>query len=374
MDKIKIVVVSTNADASGAPNHVLSLVEALKHKVHFFAVFGEDGPAIERLNGLGVSTAIVPEMRSQISPRSDMIALKKVRDLIKSFAPNVVHCHSTKAGMIGRIAAASLGIASVYTVHGWGWRGLGLIGKFLVFAIEAALRFTPKSKYIFVSHSVSQEAQNILFARRGKGTTVYNGLPNLPYSEEPTSPPLKILMPARVAKAKDHETLIKAFELLQEDAKLVLCGSDTNSSSFRNLVEHWAPTKKDRIELLGQRLDVVELLNNANVFALISNFEALPISIIEAMRAKRAIIATNVGGISELIQDEVSGILVPSNDVPQVHEALSRMTDSNTREELSRSARKSFEKSFLSTEMAESVFQIYSDLAHSFRRRTRGAK
>lgn len=374
MDNLKVVILSTNADASGAPNHVLSLAEELKHKIDFLVIFGENGPAAKKLNDLGVQTAIVPEMRSRISILADLIALTKVREHIKSFAPDVIHCHSTKAGMLGRIAAASLGIASVYTVHGWGWRGLGAVAKFLVYGIELILKFTPKSKFIFVSNSVAQEARNFLFIGKKAGARIYNGLPNIMYSDEPTSTPLKILMPARVAKAKDHETLIKAFESLPHDADLFLCGGETDSSEFRTLVGKWAPTKHQRIALLGQRLDVVDLLNSVNIFALISNFEALPISIIEAMRAKRAIVATDVGGIAELIENRVSGILVRPQDAKQVCEALNTLADPTIRENLSRSARRSFENSFLSTEMAESVYRIYSELAVLSSRKARSTK
>lgn len=359
MGKMKVLILSTNADASGAPNHVLSLVQELNQKIQFFVIFGEDGPAVKKVKEVGVETAIIPEMRSRISVRADLIAFVKVRSMIKSFSPRIVHCHSTKAGMLGRIAAASLGIASIYTVHGWGWRGLSALSRVIVYTIELVLRFTPRSKYIFVSRSVEREGQSLLFIKQPKGVTVYNGLSSFPATPEPDSKSLRILMPARVAKAKDHETLVRAFELLDLDAQLTLCGGDTDTNEFRSLVAKWAPTKNHRITLLGERLDVPDLLNHTNIFALISNFEALPISIIEAMRAKRAIVATDVGGVSELVQDKVSGLLVNKNSVDSVSRALATLADPLTRQNLSLAARNSFERQFLSTDMAVAVFKIY---------------
>jgi glycosyltransferase involved in cell wall biosynthesis len=273
--------------------------------------------------------------------------------------------------MLGRIAAASLGIASIYTVHGWGWRGLGPLARFLVYTIELLLKFTPKSSYIFVSKSVEREARQHLWINETNGVTIYNGLPNHPPSLEPQSNPVKILMPARVANAKDHETLVKAFELLALDAELVLCGGDTDTAEFRTLIAQWAPSKKHRIALLGQRLDVIELLNQTNIFALISNFEALPISIIEAMRSKRAIVATDVGGISELVQDKISGLLVRPNDVTGVSNALTTLANPDIREKMSHAARQSFDELFRSNEMASAVLKTYASAAGRTRRQSR---
>lgn len=355
---MKVLLVSTNSDLSGAPIHVFSLVKSLYNTVQFHVVAGEDGPILERLHALGVTTSVVQGLRSSISPSKDVACLAALYLIAKKFKPDLIHAHSTKAGMLARILSMLIFCPCVYTVHGWGWRGLSKISASFVYAVEWILSFTPMSTYIFVSESVRQEGIRLLPISKSRGAVIYNCADNYPVADEP-SDVFNILMAARVSPAKDHSTMIRAFEMFDHESKLIFCGAGTDSPDFIKLASLLAPNRFNDIIFLGVRSDIHHLMQNSNVFALISNFEALPISIIEAMSAARGIIASNVGGVKELLGDNVNGILVDSSDVNGVLEALLLLKSSRSRNVFSKNARKAYLERFTPDVMSENIMKIY---------------
>lgn len=359
---LRVLVLCTNSDEAGAPIHVQTLISSLKDRVLFFAVFGEEGPVAERLRIQGVSVEIVPEMRSSISLRKDFSSYLKLSHCVRKFRPDLMHVHSSKAGMLGRLLSLFHGVPCIYSVHGWGWRGLGKVSAALVYAVEKILAIlVSKSHYIYVSRSVEREAQVMLGIPTQRGSVIYNGVNDVESAPQPEGP-LCILMPARVTAAKDHESLVRAFEQLDFQVELLLCGTGTDSDSFLCQVREWAPTRHHFIRHLGQRSDVAALLHRTHVFALVSNFEALPLSIIEAMSAGKAIVASDVGGIGELIDQGVNGVLVKKNDVDGIAAAFSSLQSHDVRERLGATARETFQRNFTSKIMSASILQLYLDL------------
>jgi glycosyltransferase involved in cell wall biosynthesis len=359
---MRVLILCTNSDEAGAPIHVQTLILSLRNEITFFAVFGEEGPVAERLREHGIAVEIVPKMRSRINLIDDAKAFCAVSRHVDSFQPDLIHAHSSKAGMLGRLASLYHRIPCLYTVHGWGWRGLGKIGGGLVYILERLLSVAVRSSsYIYVSRSVEYEAQTILGISKSRGKVIYNGAADLePQPERCTT--MRILMPARVTAAKDHESLIKAFEQLDFDAELWLCGGGTDKEDFLLKLRILAPTRNQAIRTLGPRSDVSKLLQETHVFALISNFEALPISIIEAMSAGKAIVASDVGGVSELIVSGVNGLLVPKNDVASIAAAFTSLRDPHLRAMFAKNARMTYGEKFTAKRMAVELKQSYMQL------------
>ena len=260
--------------------------------------------------------------------------------------------------MIGRLACFILGVPSIYTVHGWGWRGFGSFKTKLVFLIEKILSRLKGVFYIYVSRSVELEAIQKLGIKKDMGTVIYNGVPDLGFCPEPEHG-FSIFMAARVCDAKDHETLIKAFESLDMPSKLYLCGEGTNSNQFLKQIKYWAPHRFSDVISLGVRSDVRDILKTINVFALISNFEALPISIIEAMSSARAVVATDVGGVSELISSGKEGLLVQVGNVEMLADALSQLFSKQLRDKLAFNARERYVREFSDYEMMAAIRGAY---------------
>ena len=354
---------STNSDEAGAPIHVQTIVNLLNKKINYLIIFGEEGPVAMRLRKSGFNVVVVHQMRSKISPIRDFHAFYILFNNIRKFAPDLIHAHSTKAGMLARLLGLFCNIPVLYTVHGWGWRGLSSINAKVVFFIEKALSFNKKSFYAYVSKSVEIEGNGLLGISPSQGHVIYNGVPDIGFMPEQKGP-ITIFMPARVSSAKDHESLVKAFDSIDQDIRLVLCGSGTTDIAFLNQLKVWAPQKNQNITCLGQRSDVPELLNETHIFALISNFEALPISVIEAMCAGKPIIASDVGGVNELISAGQSGILVEKGNVNQIAKAIIKLTDQYTRNKMGENSRIDYLSRFQSNRMVDDIYKFYLSILH----------
>lgn len=359
----KILLISTNADEAGAPRHVETVVNELRVKFVFYAIFGESGPVSERIKSLGIDVNIVPTMRSEIDLFRDYKSVLEVYRIIKLIQPDLIHCHSAKASFIARICGFLSGIQVIYTVHGWGWRGKRALPAMLIYLIEFILARLVKTKYIYVAAAVERQARSLLLIPKKRGNVIYNGVSQILLGGVPSrNGALRFLMPARVSSAKDHLTLFKAFEMLDANGfELTLCGLGTDDMGFIDFAKMVAPTASRNFIFLGQRSDIDELYSQADVVLLISKFEALPLTIIEAMSCGKAVIATDTGGVSELISNNETGLLVGRESVQDLTAALHSVFDANNRERLGYNAKKCYEEKFSSNSMAANLASVYSE-------------
>jgi glycosyltransferase involved in cell wall biosynthesis len=360
---MKVLLISTNADEAGAPRHVEAIVKGLESKFQFVIVFGEDGPVCSRLKQQGHIVYVINEMRTAISPFKDLIALFKVIYLINKHQPDIVHCHSAKAGMLGRLAAFINGKKWLYTVHGWGWRGATKVIRTLIIGIEKILGKLPRGFYIYVANDVKTEASNVLGLKKSRGVVVYNGVSQIPTNTLETTENLVIMMPARVSSAKDHQSLILAFEQFDCDSsRLILCGSGTDSNEFISITQNLAPKTIKNISFLGERSDMPSIYAQTHIVALISHFEALPLTIIEAMSCAKTVVATNVGGVPEIIESGVNGVLVRPGCVEDIVEAFNKFKNDHERTKIGTRAQITYLEGFTERIMLESISEIYNKM------------
>ena len=104
-----VLILSTNSDEAGAPIHVHSIIASLHSHVDFVAIFGEDGVIADKVRSLNVTVLIVPEMRSAINIALDITAFRSISKYVEIYKPDLIHAHSSKAGMLGRIIALKYG-------------------------------------------------------------------------------------------------------------------------------------------------------------------------------------------------------------------------------------------------------------------------
>jgi glycosyltransferase involved in cell wall biosynthesis len=361
---MKILIISTNSDEAGAPRHVEAIVNGLSSNYEFLLIFGESGPVSARLRDNGFKVFVVKEMRTAINPIKDLISLYKIIKIIITYRPDLIHCHSSKAGMLGRMAAIILRKKWLYTVHGWGWRGQGWVKEKIIIAIEKVLSFIPGGRYIYVANDVENAAINILGINKCQGSVIYNGVAPINTNSDRESKDLVIMMPARVSSAKDHDSLLLAFEKYKNNnKKLVLCGSGTDFPEFILKAKILAPNSIDKIKFLGEQSNISQIYSQSDVVALISHFEALPLSIIEAMSCGKAIIGTNVGGISELIDNQSSGLIVKPECVNSIVDALNIYSDKQKRIDHGNMGFIKYQNKFTDKTMFESTSLVYQKLS-----------
>jgi len=358
--KKKILIASTNADWAGAPIHVLTLVTALQASFDVFVVFGEEGPVRQALLAKGVPSAVVPTLKSSINPVRDVRCLLAFLKIVRSERPYLLHAHSSKAGMIARLAAFILHLPCLYTVHGWGFgAGRARLQSALVYWVERAFSHIPGTAYIFVSHADQRVGMERLGLPPDRCQTIHNGMPDHGFRARVENSST-VIMAARACHAKDHDTLLNAFQACGTSFRLVLVGEGTDSPGFRDRVRAGAPGKHTQVDCLGLSDRVPQLLAQAGVFVLSSRYEGLPLSIIEAMCAGLPIVATDVGGVSELVEDGVNGFLVPAGNQTALTERLDHLqSDPALRVRMGQASRARYLASFSDQQMAKAVARRY---------------
>ena len=354
-----VCLICTNADTAGAPLHVLALVQHLQHKFNFHCIFGETGVVERQLRASKVDVTVVPELRSNINLIQDLQAWHKLRALIKKIQPRLIHAHSSKAGMLGRLIGRQLNIPCMYTVHGWGFgEGRPKLQSFLVEQIERFLGyFCHDSRYLFVCHADQIQALQKIGVSINRGRVVWNAVDDHGRKASPGDSQL-IMMAARVAFQKDHSTLLRAFNRA-EFGHLLLVGEGTDSPEFKRKIIDDAPCRSKAITSLGRRDDVAYLMETSGIFVLSSRYEGLPLSIVEAMCAGLPIIATDVGGNAELIEHGKNGFLISLGDVDAWQLAIDAMADPSIRTRMGLESRARYEKDFTPEKLINAVAAEY---------------
>ena len=363
MSKPVILLVCTNADTAGAPLHVWTLVQALNKQFNFHCVFGEQGEITKRIAALNVPVTIIP-LKSAIQPLRDWQALQALNRLCQQIQPSLIHAHSAKAGMVARLVARWRKLNCLYTVHGWGFGfGRPRMQSLILHSVEWVLaRITP-TYFIYVSHADAKQAYSSLKIATDQGQVIHNGMADHGIRANVASYNTP-LMVARVAYQKDHETLVRAFEQSRYN-ELKLIGEGTNSPTFHQQLTQWASHKHNAIQTLGIQTNVPMHFSQAGCLILTTHYEGLPLAIIEAMCAGLPILATNVGGVNELVEDGVNGYLLPPKDPTYLQAKLEQLQDPQLRQRLGSASRQRYSQNFSLEQMLHQLSTLYQRYLHT---------
>jgi glycosyltransferase involved in cell wall biosynthesis len=286
----------------------------------------------------------------------------EVGALLKRLRPHLVHAHSSKAGFLGRLAARALGVKSVYTAHGWAFtEGVPEGRRRLALAME---RFAGRlgDRVIAVSHHDRDLALRHRVVPSERLKVIWNGVPDTPLRARPEAHPPRLVMVARFAPQKDHALLLRALAGLKElPWTLDLVGEGPLLPQARALAQ--ALGLAERVRFLGARRDVAEVLAGAQVFALATRWEGLPLSVLEAMRSGLPVVATDVGGVKEAVVEGETGFLVGRGDEAGFRERLARLLQNpRLRASLGEVGRKRYEEAFTLERMLRETWRLYEEI------------
>ncbi|MGI9604620.1 MAG: glycosyltransferase family 4 protein [Acidimicrobiales bacterium] len=362
---MRVAYVVTRAHHGGAQGHVAALIDHFRGLYDVVLATGEEGYLTEFARDHDVPVTIIPSLHPDLSPfgfADDVRAFRELRSWLRDVRPTVLHTHSTKAGGIGRLAAFSVGVPTVFTAHGWGFTdGVPRQRKLLALPFECvAARVT--GAIITVSQADLDLANKYRIRARQKTVRIVNGLPRHGAAASPgCSGTVEIVCVARFSRQKDQDLLIRALRGVEGPWRLRLVGDGPLASSVRDLVSESG--LDDRVEFLGDREDVEAILAHSDLFVLPSNWEGLPLAILEAMRAGLPVVASDVGGVSEAVADGETGLLVPRGNAEDLRTALDTLVaDPDRRALFGANGRARFLRSFVDTGMFEGVDQVYIDL------------
>ena len=321
----------------------------------------ERSAAADRLRAVGVEPVEI-DCRGLLNPAS----LRSVRRHIELTGPDIVHTHLDYADALGGLAARSLGIPTVSTVHVMRWQNEGARDRVRHRVLRIARRRSAK-----VIVAVSDASRDAMIAARigdPEGiVTIRNGVEAVPdpgagrriRAELGIGPDELVLSHISVLRAgKGHELTTAATARLLEqgfDVRLLLVGDGPD----REAIERGVHPLGSRALALGHRDDVMALLDATDVVIAPSHFDAFPTVLLEAMAAGAPIVATAVGGIPEIVVDGETGLLIgPSSD--ELATAVGRVLgDPELRAWFGRAARERYEREFTALRWAGRMEALY---------------
>jgi glycosyltransferase involved in cell wall biosynthesis len=274
---------------------------------------------------LGVRFVPLRHVRRAISPWRDVAGLVELVRLLRRERPDILHASSSKAGVLGRLAAALAGVPiRIFTVHGWAFTAhSGAAARLYRSADRLVRRLTT------VTVCVAEHERAMGLAARTCSAARTIVIPNaidanaVPRARHDRSIPLLVAV-GRLKAPKDFLTLVRAVALLpQESCECLIVGEGPERAQLEAEIERLQ--LRDRVTLAGERSDVPELLAGADVFVLSSDSEGMPISVLEAMAAGLPVVASRVGGVPELVLDGETGLLVGPGNPEGLAGALRRL-------------------------------------------------
>jgi glycosyltransferase involved in cell wall biosynthesis len=357
---LRIVYIITKASPiGGAQIHVRDLAAAVAAQGHSPTVITSgSGTFIDDLRQLEIPVLVLRHLTTPIRPLSDLRALGEVRSALATLNPDLIAAHSSKAGILARLAARSLRVPVVFTVHGWAFTpGVPPLQAALYRQVERLVG-PLASRIITVSEYDRRLGLAARVAPEDRLVTVHNGMPDVPpeLRADPARSPARLVMVARYGAQKDHPTLLRALaDLRQHPWELDLIGDGPSMGQTEALATELGLA--GRVRFLGQRTDVDRILAAAQVSLLVTNWEGFPLSILEAMRAGLPVVASSVGGVAESVRDGESGYLIPRADVPHLRDRIERLlTDPALRARLGAAGRARFVRDFtLSASVARTL-------------------
>jgi glycosyltransferase involved in cell wall biosynthesis len=340
-DPIRVMRIITRLNIGGPAQHVALLTAALNdddfQSTLVTGVVGAgEGDMTDFAHACGVVPIVVPWIRREISPRNDLRALLALRRLIQQEKPDVVHTHTAKAGWLGRLAAYTSGVpAIVHTFHGhvfWGYFGPAKT-RFFVLMERLAARLS--SVILTISERLREDLVRFRIAPPSRIRVVPLGLELAHFSDlralrgglrrelgiSTDSPLVGII--GRLVPIKNHTLFLEAARRIRgqvPEAHFVIVGDgedrDELQASSRQL------GLADSVTFTGWRRDLPAIYADLDALVVSSRNEGTPVSVIEAMAASVPVVATRVGGISDLLQDGALGALTPSEDANALADAV----------------------------------------------------
>ncbi len=364
-----ILYLITRAEMGGSQTHLLELLRGFRHEFQLSVATGEEGFLTEAARSLDIETFVLPNLVQPLDPLRDVRALKEVTQLLQHLKPDLIHCHTSKAGILGRAAARTLRVPSVFTAHTWCFaEGTSRLWKLIGTPCEQlAARCT--TRIIAVSDSNRNLAIRRKIAAEHKIVTVHNGIPDTHYRARPDRGGIpRIVMVARFAPQKNHHQLLSALASVGLPFRLAFVGDGPTRAAAQQLARELGIASQ--VEFLGVRRDTDQILAASDLFVLATNWEGFPITILEAMRAGLPVLATDVDGVREAVLHGQTGYLAPRGDTPMLAEKLAvLLKDGRLRARLGAAGRAVYERNFTRRVMLDKIADVYREAVPMFERR-----
>ncbi|THJ24582.1 MAG: glycosyltransferase [Nitrospira sp. CG24E] len=329
-----------------------------------------------QLEKAAVRWMLLPSLTREVHPIKDARALWQLIRLFRQEQPALVHTHTSKAGVVGRVAAWWAGVpVIVHTPHGHVFYGhFGPLRSWLFLQVERVLSAITH-RLIALTEAERQDHLDRSVGNPGRFAVVPSGIDRERFGraridgkQQPDwfgcpSDALVVGSVGWLTDIKGHEYLIAAIAKLKQDfpsLHLVIIGSGNRQNALLQQAE--SAGLRDAVHLLGHREDIAVCLAGMDLFVLPSLNEGMGRALIEAMAAGLPVIASRVGGIPAVISHERTGLLVSPGDASALAEALRRFLDRpEWAKQLGVAASRSVDSRYGSASMVRAIESIFTE-------------
>ena len=373
----RIAHVITNADSFGGAqrNTLLTLKGLVRDRYQAELVCGPGSRLIEEAKAIGVPVHVIPALIRQVNPIRDARAFLQLCRLFRDREYRIVHTHSAKAGLIGRMAAWWARVpVIVHTFHSIPFEMNGNLRSRLYIAVEQLVG-SVTHRAACVGEAFRQEFLHWQIVPPEKLITIYSGIDFSSYVArrpvidvkrqlglEDACPILGCI--GRLSEQKAQHYLIEAVALLKDkhpQIKLLLVGEGNLRSRLERQVQNLGLCAN--VSLLGERNDIADLLNVFDVYVMSSRWEGVGRALTEAMYWGLPVVATAVNGAKELILHEETGLVVPTQDPQAMAAAIDRLvSDHELAKRLGSNAQRKARELMDGQQMITAIEDVYATL------------
>ena len=380
--KIKILRIICRMNVGGPSKHVVNLAEGLnKFNCETLLISGQpdksEGDMFSLANNKHFCLKKIEYLKRPISLIFDLISFFKIVKEIKDFSPDIVHTHTTKAGILGRAAALVCGVHKIYhTYHGHVFKGY--FSKFqscLIIAIERFFSaFT--TKLIALTPNLATELNHILKTKNQEKISVIPlGLDLTPYISTPrknnlwrksmgfTEKDFVIGIVARLVPIKNHIMLINSMKNLCSifpNLHLVVIGIGELEEELKEQSKKLGLTS--HIHFCGISEELEKIYSDLDLLVLCSKNEGTPVVIIEALAAGCPVAAVDVGGVKEVLENGKSGRLLPSEPklfTKALADVISDLKEGKFKEYPTDITRQAIAKAYSVDNLVRNIYKLY---------------
>lgn len=329
MGKINILHIYQNSKVGGVQQQLLSLLKAYNREVFnpIFCCLGPKEEVGKEIENLGIDFIALNRKRYH---RFSLKIIINLYRLMKKKHIHVVRTHKYRASLYGRIAAWLAGVPVIITsVHGNYRKDLRLERR-----IANKIMSKITDKIVAVSESIKKDIVKHDKINPSKIVVIHNGVDILRFNPENiflnvrgelsiNDNDVVVGFVGRLVPAKGLQYLIEAISIIQlkvENIKLLIVGEGSLIYSLKNKARELGI--KESVIFTGKRRDIPEVLSCIDIFVMPSVAEGLPNSLLEAMAMGKPIVATTVGGIPEIIENEINGLIISPEDPESLASAI----------------------------------------------------
>ena len=334
-NKKKILYIVTKSNWGGAQKYVFDLATSLpKDKFETIVAFGGHEELEQKLQKGGIKTISMQSLQRDVSILKEVKVFFELLSLYRKTQPDIVHLNSSKIGILGSLAALLLKLKNyklktVFTVHGWAFNENRNLLTRLVIWIASWLTAILCTDLIVLSKKEYSQTKTFPLVREKKIHLIANGLRSLEFlTKEQAREKLRLKKEeiyvgtiSELHKNKGLDILIRTAPNI--NGKIVIIGSGEEESELKNLASELGILEK--ILFLGTVQDAGKYLTAFDLFVLTSRKEGLPYVLLEAGYAELPIVASNIGGIPEIIKDGETGLLSESENIRDVQVKIEKL-------------------------------------------------